>query len=128
VDTALENRLRAFLQEYCNTYSSKNLDAFAGYFAIGALENGKSFQSLLPKYQRNFTFIDTIYYRIELQNVSPKDERGRLKIDGDFFLRWLPPDKKWRENAGKIEMTLEEDGSSFLVHRLDYQGRQAKKD
>ena len=127
MDEAMESRVRSFLQDYCNTYAAKDLDSFKDFFASNAMENGKSFQSLLPKYQKNFTFIDTIYYRIELQQVTHEDDGEMLKVDGTFFLRWLPPDKKWRENAGKINMTLENSGSSFLVHRLDYQSNRSKQ-
>jgi len=121
VDDALRGRVRTFVQEYCNTYSAKNLNSLADFFTADATENGKSFASLLPKYRKNFTFIDTIYYRIELQQVKYEADGKTLKADGNFFLRWLPPDKKWRENAGKITMRLQESDDSFQVHRLDYQ-------
>ena len=123
---ALENRLREFLQAYCSTYAAKDLDSFSRFFAPDAEENGKLFKSLLPKYQKNFSFIDTIYYRIELQQATYEDDGKTLKVDGNFFLRWLPPDKKWRENAGNIVMSLKADGASFIVQRLDYQSNRSK--
>ncbi|MBC2710750.1 MAG: AAA family ATPase [Desulfosarcina sp.] len=126
-NNSLENRLRSFLQNYCSTYAAKDLDAFTTLFAPGASENGKPFEGLLPKYQRNFKFIETIQYRIELQQFSYDDNREIVKIDGNFFLKWLPPDKKWRENSGIITMSLRENGASFLVHRLDYHGNRSKK-
>ena len=122
VDDALRGRVRTFVQEYCNTYSAKNLNSLADFFTADATENGKSFASLLPKYRKNFTFIDTIYYRIELQQVKyeadGKNIEGRRQL---FSCDGLPPDKKWRENAGKITMRLQESDDSFQVHRLDYQ-------
>ena len=123
----MENRLRSFLQTYCNTYAAKDLDAFTNLFIPDARENGTPFIRLLPKYKRNFEFIETIEYRIELQEFSYNENMGIVKVDGDFFLKWLPPDKKWRENAGKISMRLEEKGPSFLVRQLDYQGGSTKK-
>ncbi|MBR9987743.1 MAG: hypothetical protein KFF68_17700, partial [Desulfosarcina sp.] len=123
----LENRIRSFLQNYCNTYAAKNLDAFTNLFIPDARENGTPFIRLLPKYKRNFEFIETIEYRIELQQFSYDENMGIVSVDGDFFLKWLPPDKKWRENAGKISMSLQEKGPSFLVRQLDYQGGNAKK-
>jgi general secretion pathway protein A len=128
ITDALENRLREFLQTYCSTYAAKDLDSFSRFFAPDAEENGKLFKSLVPKYQKNFSFIDTIYYRIELQQATYEDDGKTLKVDGNFFLRWLPPDKKWRENAGKIVMSLRADGTSFIVQRLDYQSNRSKKD
>lgn len=118
----LEHRLRSFLQTYCNTYAAKDMDAFTVFFAANAMENGKPFESLLPKYKRNFKVIETILYRIELRRFSYDDDKEFIKIEGNFFLKWLPPDKNWRENSGKIFMHLKENGASFLVQRLDYHG------
>ncbi len=123
----LENRLRSFLQNYSNTYAAKDFDAFTNLFIPDARENGTPFIRLLPKYKKNFELIETIEYRIELQQFSYNENMGIVRIDGDFFLKWLPPDKKWRENAGKISMSLQEKGSSFLVRQLDYQGGSTKK-
>ena len=67
VKSRLEDRLRSFLQNYCSTYAAKDLAKFTDFFGPGAKENGKPFESLLPKYQKNFDQIETIRYRIELQ-------------------------------------------------------------
>ncbi len=123
----MESRLRSFLQTYCNTYAAKDLDRFTQFFSVNAMENGKLFDSLLPKYERNFQFIETIQYRIELQDFSVAEDQQTITIDGDFFLKWLPPDKKWRENSGKISMNLIEKGSSFIVQQLDYHGNPSPK-
>ncbi|MFO7643201.1 MAG: AAA family ATPase [Desulfosarcina sp.] len=122
VELALEDRLRLFLDNYSNTYAAKDLDAFTDLFSSDAQENGQPFETLLPVYERNFTVIQTIDYRIELQQFSYDDRGGVVDIEGDFFLRWLPPDQRWRENSGKISMRLKEAGPSFLVQRLDYHG------
>ena len=118
----METRLRSFLQNYCNTYAAKDFDAFTNLFIPDARENGTPFIRLLPKYKKNFELIETIEYRIELQQFSYDENMGIVTVNGDFFLKWLPPDKKWRENAGKISMSLQEKGPSFLVRQLDYQG------
>ena len=123
----LESRLRSFLQNYSNTYAAKDFDAFTNLFIPDARENGTPFIRLLPKYKKNFELIEAIEYRIELQQFSYDENMGIVKVDGDFFLKWLPPDKKWRENSGKISMSLQEKGPSFLVRQLDYQGGSTKK-
>ena len=117
----LEERLRHFLATYCDAYTAKNLDAFTDFFTADAMENGKTFKSLLPKYEKNFTLISTIQYRIRLKDFSVEEDRT-VTLNGDFLLEWLPPGKKWRENSGKISMRLKESGSTFLVQRLDYHG------
>ena len=122
----MEDRLRAFLNLYCSTYAEKNLNGFTSFFSANALENGKPFESLLPKYKRNFTYIDKIQYRIELQQFSYDESEKIVKIEGDFFLKWLPPGKDWRENSGKIFMDLQKNGPTFLVQRLNYIGHHSK--
>ena len=122
----LEDRLRSFLQNYCSTYAAKDLGKFTNFFRPGAEENGKPFESLLPKYQKNFNVIETIQYRIELQQYTYDSQKKTVRIEGDFLLKWLPPDKKWRENSGKIFMDLKDDGHSFLVQRLDYYGNRKR--
>lgn len=122
----MEDRLRSFLETYCRTYAQKDLDAFTQFFAEDAVENGKPFDSLLPKYERNFKLLESIQYRIKLQDFSYDDEANVVTVEGDFFLEWLPPDNNWRENSGKIFMRLKESGSSFVVHRLDYYGGNSK--
>ena len=123
----VEARIRSFLEAYTDTYAAKDLERFARFFTASAIENGKPFSTLLSKYERNFTFIETIEYRIELQRFSLTDSRELVQIEGNFFLRWLPRDNRWRENSGTITMQLKEDGSSFLVQRLDYQGGRPPK-
>ncbi|MDP4979363.1 MAG: AAA family ATPase [Desulfobacterales bacterium] len=122
VEVRLEGRLRSFLQSYCVTYAANDLDKFTNFFSPDALENGQPFESLLPKYQKSFNVTEAIQYRIELQQYTHDNQKGTVDIQGNFLLRWLPPDKKWRENSGKIFMNLKDDGSSFLVQKLDYYG------
>jgi hypothetical protein len=124
---SLEDRLRSFLQNYSKIYAAKDYDAFTNLFIPDARENGKPFIRLLPKYKKNFELIEAIEYRIELEQFSYNQNMGIVELDGDFFLKWLPPDKIWRENTGKISMSLEEKGTSFLVRRLDYKGGANKK-
>jgi type II secretory pathway predicted ATPase ExeA len=125
VEVRLEGRLRSFLQSYCMTYAAKDLDKFTNFFGPGAVENGKPFESLLPKYQKSFNATEAIQYRIELQQYTYDNQKGTVNIEGHFLLRWLPPDKQWRENSGKIFMNLKDDGRSFLVQNLDYYGNRS---
>ena len=124
----LEDRLLSFLDNYCNTYAAKDLDLFSLYFSPDAKENGKPFTSLLPKYQKNFNSIDTIRYRIKLQEYSYDSQKETVRIEGDFWLEWLPYNKNWRKNSGKIYMNLKIDGPIFLVQSLDYHGKRRKKE
>ena len=122
----LENRIRSFLQHYCNTYASKELGNFAGFFSADATENDKPFASLLPKYGKNFSSIDKIQYRIDLQNYTYNEKEKSVEVEGRFILKWMPYGQDWRENSGKISLRLKEKGSSFMVQRLDYSGDRRK--
>ena len=123
----LEERIKSFLEVYCNTYETKDLDNFATFFAPDAKENDKLFHNLLPKYRRNFDVIEFITYRIELQTFKYDDKLDTINIEGRFFLEWLPGGTDWKRNSGKIFMELQKSGTSFKISRLDYFGDQRKK-
>ncbi|HKJ33707.1 MAG TPA: AAA family ATPase [Balneolales bacterium] len=123
----LRERLESFLEIYCHTYETKDLDHFSTFFAPNAKENDKPFHKLLPKYRRNFEVIEFINYRIELQKFKYDDEHGTINIEGRFFLEWLPGGTQWKRNSGKIFMELKESGTSLKISRLNYYGDQQKK-
>ena len=122
----LKERVQAFLEGYCKTYEAKDLDHFATFFTPDAEENDKPFHALLPKYRRNFNAIEFITYRIELQNYEYDEQNKTVKIDGKFFLEWLPGGAEWRRNSGKIFMELIDFGSSYKISRLEYYGDRKK--
>ncbi len=123
----LKDRLQSFLEVYCQTYEAKDLDLFSTFFTPDAKENDKPFHSLLPKYRHNFDAIEFINYRIEIQKYKYDAENETVKIEGRFFLEWLPGGTKWRRNSGKIFMELIDSGTSYKVSRLDYYGDRGKK-
>ena len=123
----LKERLQSFLEVYCHTYETKDLDHFATFFASNALENEKPFHDLLPKYRHNFNVIEFINYRIEMQKFDYDTEFGTIDLEGRFFLEWLPGDSKWRRNSGKIFIKLQDLGTSFKISKLNYYGDQRKK-
>lgn len=123
----LKERVQSFLDVYCQTYEAKDLDHFATFFTADAEENDKPFHSLLPQYRRNFNAIEFISYRIELQNYKYDEKNETVKIEGKFFLEWLPDGAEWRRNSGKIFMELLDSGSSYKISRLDYYGDRTKR-
>ncbi len=122
----LKERLQSFLEVYCHTYETKDLDQFAAFFASNALENDKPFHDLLPKYRHNFNVIEFINYRIEMQKFEYDNEFGTIDLEGRFFLEWLPGGSKWRRNSGKIFIKLQDLGTSFKISKLDYYGDRRK--
>ena len=118
---ALQDRLKAFLFNYCRAYKERQLDKFSTFFAPDAIEKGKPFSSRLAQYRRNFEKIDSMDYRIELENHSVNDDTGIIRIDGTFHTRnRLSDSGKWERNSGEISMDLVVSGDSFKVKRLDF--------
>jgi hypothetical protein len=115
-----EERLESFLRTYCRTYESKDIDKFATFFASDAVENNTPFQDMLPKYRKNMEKIESFSYRIELVAYSLQTDTGNVKIQGDYFTRYLLHKGTWKEGSGSISMELTESGDSYLVKQLNY--------
>ncbi len=114
------DRLRTFLDTYCQTYENKNLDKFFTFFAPDAFENNQPFHELMPKYQKNMEMIDSFKYRIEILAYSIQADTGNVRIQGKFFTQYLLHGGSWKDNSGNISMELVEHGDSFLVKQLNY--------
>lgn len=114
------DRLRTFLNTYCQAYESKNIDKFFTFFAPDASENNRPFHELMPKYRKNMEMIDSFKYRIEIIAYSTQADTGNIRIQGKFFTQYLLHGGSWKDNSGNISMELVEHGDSFLVKQLDY--------
>ena len=115
-----EERLKSFLRTYCRTYESKDINKFAAFFAPDAVENDTPFQDMLPKYRKNMEKIESFSYRIELVAYSLQTDTGNVKIQGDYFTRYLLHKGTWKEGSGSISMELTNSGDSYLVKQLNY--------
>ena len=118
----MRSRLQAFLTDYSRAYENKQLDKFTAFFTLDALEKGKPFRSLLPKYRRNFEIIDSLDYRIDLKRFSVQESTGFVKVEGIFYVRarLINEGERWRQSSGGISMELASYGDSFRIRRLDY--------
>jgi len=119
-DTELKAQLHNFLRDYCQTFENKNLSKFKGFFTADAMERGKSFSSMLPKYRRNFEILDSISYEIELKKYFQKHDTGTLELQGRFLVNWLSHGTDWQERSGWISMSLVKYNNSYRIKRLDY--------
>jgi curved DNA-binding protein CbpA len=113
-------RLRSFLEKYCRTFETKNMDQFTAFFTADATENGQPFSGLLPRYLKDFESIDSISYRIELERYLNKAETGAVEIEGKFFFLWHPHGAGWRQHSGDISMELVDTGGSYRIRKLNY--------
>jgi DNA-binding transcriptional MerR regulator len=114
------SRLKAFLIDYCQAYSNKDLDKFITFFTSDATENNKPFHELLPDYRENMNSKESLKYRIELMSYSKQTTTGSLMIRGKFFTRYQSQKGVLKEDNGNIFMELLENGNSFLVKQLNY--------
>jgi DNA-binding transcriptional MerR regulator len=115
-----QDRLRAFLNTYCQAYESKDIDKFFTFFAPDASENNRPFHELMPTYRKNMETIDSFKYRIEIIAYSTQADTGNIRIQGKFFTQYLLHGGSWKDNSGSISMELVEHGDSFLVKQLNY--------
>jgi len=116
---AINKKIEQFLNNYCQTYQSKNLTQFASFFRPDATENGKPFHSLLPQYRHTFSMIDSMTYNIVIHRHFRLDAET-VRIDGAFAVRWHQYNKNWRKNSGSISMVLSVENDSFRVKALNY--------
>jgi DNA-binding transcriptional MerR regulator len=114
------SRLKAFLNDYCQAYSNKDLDKFITFFASDATENNIPFQETLPSYRKNMEIMESLTYRIELTSFSKQTASENIMVRGKFFTRFQVQKGGWEENNGNIFMELTKNGDSFLVKQLNY--------
>ena len=123
----LREKINEFLDKYCITYESKQLDKFLSFFSDDAIENGKPLSTLIPKYRRNFEAIEIIQYHISLEKFSHDTVSDTITLEGIFSLKWKPYDYDWRENTGKIFFDLKKNEDTFTVSNLKYYGSRSSK-
>lgn len=116
-----KQRVLSFLEDYTKAYEEKDLDQFKKFFADNALEQGKPFESLLPKYQETFDRVKVLKYKIELKSVSMDEKGDKVHVDGNFAARYQLVDNDWGSSTGSIRMELMDAPNGFLVYRLDYE-------
>ncbi|MDM8544339.1 DnaJ domain-containing protein [Desulfococcaceae bacterium HSG9] len=120
VSMNIKGKIEIFIKTYCMAYEQKNLKKFASFFKFDAIENGKSFHTLLPQYRHNFARIASITYTIVMHQYSYLPDSTDIKMEGEFFLRWREYGANWKKNSGSIFMHLEQSENSFIVKQLYY--------
>lgn len=116
----LEDRIRAFLDDYCRTYESRDPDRLANLFDTAATENGQPFVDLLPRYRANMARIKRLVYRIEMERWEPRKDRKTLAVQGRFFANGQLSDQKYYHSEGTIALDIVPYGESYRVARLTY--------
>ncbi len=122
-NTELKAQLHNFLRDYYQTFENRNLNIFKEFFTVDAMERGKSFSSMLPKYRRIFEILDSIGYQIELKKYFQKLDTGTLELHGRFRINCLSHGADWQEHSGWISMSLVKYNNSYKIKRLDYSAK-----
>jgi len=123
----IDARIRAFLDDYCRTYESRNPDHLADLFETSATENGQPFADVLPRYRANMARIERLSYRIEVERWEPLADAETLSVQGRFFAEGRLTNQKEYHSQGTILLDIIPHGESYLVERLAYQIDQEKK-
>jgi lysophospholipase L1-like esterase len=113
-------RLRSFLDSYCQTYVSKDIDKFVTFFTSDALENNKPFHELIPKYRSYMEKIQSFNYRVEPLAYSIETKTGNVRVKGKYFTQYLLQGGTWKENSGNFSMELVKSADSYLIKDLNY--------
>ncbi len=71
------NRLKSFLNDYCQAYTNKDLDKFISFFTLDATENNRPFHELLPDYRKDMEGKESLTYRIELVSLFQTDRQQK---------------------------------------------------
>jgi curved DNA-binding protein CbpA len=117
----INKELEKFLFRYCEAYETRDLTKLMRFFKENAIENGVPFLQLLPTYQKNFQNLASIHYRINIVNYTVDPDFSRIRVNGQFFLRWQKiREKQWHQYNGKIHFDLISNDDSFLIRELTY--------
>jgi curved DNA-binding protein CbpA len=118
----IAEHITVFLNLYTKSYENKDIDEFMKLFTDNAVENGKPVKSLLPIYQRNFEFLNSIKYTIDLKKYAWDLALDKIQISGDFYLSWRKNnDTQTHDYYGSIKLILVPHAEhSFQVENLSY--------
>jgi hypothetical protein len=117
------DQLQEFLDRFCKLYSGKDLFRFAGLFEAGATENGTPVLELLPVYQRSFSTMEAIDYRIALQRHAVRPASGTLAVKGRYALRWRNTangDALHDEGVIELELVGPDGDGGFKIKSMRY--------
>lgn len=116
----LEQRLRAFLDTYCEAYASKNLEKFFTFFTRDATEQGQPVEKMLPVYRETFRIIKTVDYAIRIQAFTTHPQTGKVHVDGLFQAHYELNNGSTGNSSGTVFMDLAQQNEGFRVSNLGY--------
>lgn len=115
-----EAQIRAFIDDYCRAYETRDPDRLAALFDPAATENGQPFRDLLPRYRENMARLAGLSYRIDMARWQARPDSPAIAVEGRFAARGRMEDEKQYQSQGTIAMDIVPHGTSYRVVRLEY--------
>lgn len=116
IDT--DKRVQAFLQEYIQLYTSKDLNRFSELFTPDATENEIPFNELKGDYEKLFNTTQSL--ALDISEVSWEDSENYTKISGAFHLTLYYPKLRVVQAKGNISFHLNNEDSSYKIKQFTY--------
>lgn len=115
----LQEKIDTFLHNYIHAYEQRNLILFSRFFEADALENGKSFTTMLPTYME--LFATTSNLNMDLTVLAWAEVDNGVSIDGRFKVELLYTDSKEISGAGRIHFVLKNNIDGYRISRMEYE-------
>jgi hypothetical protein len=116
--STLQQRLNAFLLAYCRAYSAQDLEAFARFFDLAAIENGKPFLELHDTYRR--LFASTRERTLVISSQQWENDGGNIHLHGRFTISLVHDNGETVHGAGVIDFLLIGSQSNLQIKTMNY--------
>ena len=114
------SQVLAFLKKYTAAYERGNAETFFSYFTVNAVENGKPLMTFKPDYLEIWNSVQTMDYRISVDELNQFVGSDMVSMKGRFDLDWKFPNGRSGQSRGDISMDLTLGKSDLRISRLNY--------
>ncbi len=114
----IQSRIDTFLDNYMKAHQQRNLILLSNFFEADAVENGKQFTSMVPKYKELFATTSDISLKVE--KTSWQQLEGKIDVRGIFKFSAQYSDSHTFTGTGPIRFVLMNNNNSFRVSALEY--------
>ena len=112
-------KIEAFFDEYIEAYEQRNAILYARFFSSDALENGKSFTSMLPVYVDLFSATSQVEMALTMLGWEAVDDG--ILVRNRFKVYLLYNDSSEVRGTGAIRFVLKDSDGEFRISAMDYE-------
>jgi hypothetical protein len=116
--STLQPRLDAFLAAYCRAYGAQNLEAFANFFDLAAIENGKPFLELRDTYRH--LFASTRERSLIISSRQWEKTGDNIRLQGRFTITLIYDNGETVNRDGAMEFFLADGRDGLLIKAMNY--------